>query len=61
MRGIPSIFFVAVCPSTGETDAMIVPHVDKFIMTQHLEQISAKTALVRHAVIIMDRPSGCSS
>jgi hypothetical protein len=46
--------FGAVYPSTGETEALIVPHVDKCIRTQHLEQISAKTALGRHAVVIID-------
>lgn len=44
----------AVCPATGETEALIVPHVDKCIMTQHLQQISAKTEPGRHAVVIMD-------
>jgi hypothetical protein len=46
--------FGAVCPATGETEALIVPHVDRCIMTQHLEQISAKTKLGRYAVMIMD-------
>ena len=32
--------FGAVCPATGETEALIVPHVDKGIMTRHLAQIS---------------------
>jgi transposase len=31
-----------------------VPHVDKCIMTQYLEQISAKTIPGRYAVVIMD-------
>ena len=44
----------AVCPATGETEALIVPDVDKGIMTQHLEQISAKTKPVRYPVVIMD-------
>ena len=46
--------FGAVCPATGETEALIVPHVDKCIMTQHLEQVSAKTKPGRYAVVIMD-------
>jgi hypothetical protein len=46
--------FGAVCPATGETEALIVPHVDKGIMTRHLEQISARTEAGRHAVVIMD-------
>ena len=46
--------FGAVCPATGETEALIVPHVDKGIMTRHLDQISARTEAGRHAVVIMD-------
>jgi hypothetical protein len=46
--------FGAVCPATGETEALIAPHVDKDLMTRHLEQISAKTEVGRHAVVIMD-------
>jgi hypothetical protein len=48
--------FGAVCPGTGETEALIAPYVDKNIMTHHLEQISAKTKTCRHAVVIMDGP-----
>jgi transposase len=43
-----------VCPATGETEALIVPHVDKCIMTQHLKQNSAKTKPGRYAMVIMD-------
>ena len=46
--------FGAVCPATGETEALIAPYVDKNIMTLHLEQISAKTQTGRHAEVIMD-------
>jgi len=46
--------FGAVCPSTGETEALITPYVDKNIMTRHLEQISEKTAVGRYALVIMD-------
>jgi hypothetical protein len=46
--------FGAVCPATGETEALIAPYVDKNIMTHHLEQISAKTKTGRHALVIMD-------
>ena len=46
--------FGAVCPATGETEALIVPWVNKEIMTQHLEQISAKTKPGRYAIVIMD-------
>jgi hypothetical protein len=53
--------FGAVCPATGETEALIAPYVDKNIMTNHLEQISAKTKTGRHAVVIMDGPGWRSS
>lgn len=43
-----------MCPVTAETDALIAPHVDKDLMTRHLEQISAKTEVGRYAVVIMD-------
>jgi transposase len=46
--------FGAVCPTTGETEALIAPHVNKDLMTRHLEQISAKTEAGRYAVVIMD-------
>jgi transposase len=46
--------FGAVCPATGETEALIAPYVDKNIMTHHLKQISAKTKTGRHAEVIMD-------
>jgi transposase len=45
--------FGAVCPATGETEALIAPHVDKEMMSRHLEQISVKTEVGRHAVVIM--------
>jgi transposase len=46
--------FGAVCPSTGETEALLAPWVNKQVMTQHLEQISRATKPGRHAVFIMD-------
>jgi transposase len=46
--------FGAVCPATGETEALLAPWVNKDVMIQHLEQISAKTKPGRHAVVIMD-------
>ena len=46
--------FGAVCPATGETEAIIAPLVNKEIMQQHLELISKRTQPGRHAVIIMD-------
>ena len=46
--------FGAVCPATGDTEALISPYVSKDIMRQHLLQISHKTQQGRHAVVIMD-------
>ena len=46
--------FGAVCPATGETEALVAPWVNKEIMQQHLELISKRTKPGRHAVIIMD-------
>jgi transposase len=46
--------FGAVCPTTGETEALIAPHVNKDLMTRHLEQISVKTEAGRYAVVIID-------
>ncbi|MDP2559924.1 IS630 family transposase [Psychrobium sp. 1_MG-2023] len=44
----------AVCPATGETEAIITPLVSKEMMIQHLSQISEKTEAGRYAVLIMD-------
>ena len=46
--------FGAVCPASGETEALIAPWVNKEIMQQHLELISQRTEPERHAVVIMD-------
>lgn len=46
--------FGAVCPATGETEALITPWVDKKIMCKHLSLISKKTRPGRYAVVIMD-------
>ena len=46
--------FGAVCPATGETEALITPWVNKEIMTHHLQQIATRTQPGRHAVVIMD-------
>jgi transposase len=46
--------FGAVCPATGETEALITPYVNKEIMIKHLALISKKTRPGRHAVVIMD-------
>ncbi|MCS6130010.1 IS630 family transposase [Shewanella baltica] len=46
--------FGAVCPATGETEAIITPFVNKDIMHQHLELIAKRTKPGRHAVVVMD-------
>nr|WP_232360072.1 IS630 family transposase [Paraneptunicella aestuarii] len=46
--------FGAVCPATGETEALITPWVNKDAMTLHLKQISERTKPGRMAVVIMD-------
>jgi hypothetical protein len=46
--------FGPVCPSTGETKALITPCVNRNIMCQHFSLISKKTRAGRHAVVIMD-------
>lgn len=46
--------FGAVCPSTGDTEAIITPWVDKEVMQKHLSLISQRTRPGRHAVVIMD-------
>ena len=46
--------FGAVCPSTGQTEALISPLVNKEMMTLHLSQISKATEYGRHAVVIID-------
>lgn len=46
--------FGSVCPARGIGEAIVVPWVNKDIMTNHLEQISKATEKGRHAVVIMD-------
>ena len=46
--------FGSVCPSRGIGEAIVVPWVNKEIMIEHLQQISAMTQRGRHAVVIMD-------
>ena len=46
--------FGSVCITNGASEAMVVPYVNKEIMTSHLQQISDRTPIDRHAVIIMD-------
>tara|TARA_R110002050_G_scaffold80451_1_gene172059 strand:- start:2513 stop:2941 length:429 start_codon:yes stop_codon:yes gene_type:complete len=46
--------FGAVCPSTGATEALISPVVNKEVMKLHLQQISKATPKGRYAVVVMD-------
>lgn len=46
--------FGAVCPSTGETEAIVAPFSNSEAMVEHMSLISKKTAVGRHAVVIMD-------
>ncbi|WP_427925825.1 IS630 family transposase [Shewanella algae] len=46
--------FGAVCPSSGKTEALITPLVNKDAMMLHLELISLATERDRHAVVIVD-------
>ena len=46
--------FGAVCPSTGQTEAIITPFVNKEAMTLHLKQISQATPTGRHALVVID-------
>ena len=46
--------FGSVCVTNGQSQAMVMPYVNKDIMHAHLKQISMNTPEDRHAVIIMD-------
>jgi transposase len=46
--------FGAVCPSTGETEAIVAPFSNSEAMVEHMTLISKKTVAGRHAVVIMD-------
>lgn len=46
--------FGAVCPSSGATEALVSPVVNKEVMKLHLQQISKATPEGKHAVVVMD-------
>lgn len=46
--------FGAVCPSNGNTQALVSPVVNKAVMEQHMKLISEATEPGRHAVVVMD-------
>lgn len=50
-------FFAAVCPSTGQASAIVLPHADSEAMQMHLDMISRELAPGKHAIIITDRAS----
>ncbi len=47
--------FGAVCPTTGDTEALISPLVNKEVIYSQLKQISQRAQRGRVAVVIMDR------
>jgi len=51
---ISAHIYGAVCPSTGQTEALISPILSTEVMEKHLQQISDTTPSWRHAVVIMD-------
>ena len=46
--------FGAVCPATGDTEALIAPIMNMYVMEKHLSLISQKVPKGRHAVIVVD-------
>jgi len=46
--------FGSVCVTNGASEALVMPYVNRDIMITHLQQISDRTPIDRHAVIIMD-------
>ena len=54
---ISAHIYGAVCPATGETEALISPVLNMDMMRKHLQQISDATPVGRYALVIMDRAS----
>ena len=46
--------FGAVCPATGDTEALIAPFMNMDVMEKHLSLISKKAPKGRHAIIVVD-------
>ena len=46
-----------MCPSTGQTEALISPILSTEMMGKHLKQISDATPAGRYALVVMDRAS----
>ncbi len=58
---ISAHIYGAVCPATGQTEALISPILSMEMMEKHLQQISDATPAGRHALVVMDRASWHSS
>ena len=54
---ISAHIYGAVCPATGQTEALISPVLSMEMMEKHLQQISDATPAGRHALVVMDRAS----
>ena len=54
---ISAHIYGAVCPATGQTEALISPVLNMNMMQKHLQQISDATLTGRYALVIMDRAS----
>jgi transposase len=46
--------FGAVCPATGDTEALIAPIMNMDVMEKHLSLIAKKVPKGRHALIVVD-------
>jgi len=47
-------FFGAVCPATGDTEALIAPIMNRDVMEKYLSLIAQKVPKGRRAVIVVD-------
>ena len=54
---ISTHIYGAVCPATGQTEALISPILSIDMMEKHLKQISDATPAGRYALVVMDRAS----
>ena len=54
---ISTHIYGAVCPPTGQTEALISPILSTEMMEKHLQQISDVTPAGRYALVVMDRAS----
>ena len=54
---ISTHIYGAVCPATGQTEALISPVLSMEMMQKHLQLISDATPKGRYSIVIMDRAS----